>query len=94
MGAYAQMRADPPNCPDPLDWLIQDERKTLIRQALERLPRRDAEILMLKYTENWSYRELAEHLGIGESAIEARLHRARKRLRGMMANTGVIEASS
>ena len=36
---------------------------------------------MLKYTEDWSYRALAEHLGISESAVETRLHRARGRLR-------------
>ena len=41
------------------------------------LPRRDAEILLLKYTENWSYHQIAAHLGIGHSAVEARLHRAR-----------------
>jgi RNA polymerase sigma-70 factor (ECF subfamily) len=51
------------------------------------LPRRDGEILLLKYTEDWSYRELAAHLGISESAVEARLYRARSRLRAIMMNT-------
>jgi RNA polymerase sigma-70 factor (ECF subfamily) len=81
---YAGSRAaDPGGAPaqDPLDALLKDERRALVREALERLPRRDAEILLLKYTEDWSYRELAAHLGVGESAVEARLHRARKRLR-------------
>lgn len=66
---------------DPLDWLLADERRQLVRQALTRLPRRDREILLLKYTEDWSYRQLAEHLGVSESAVQARLHRARKRMR-------------
>lgn len=57
----------------------------MVRQAMSRLPRRDAEILMLKYTEDWSYRDLAQHLGISESAVEARLHRARGRLRDELA---------
>jgi len=61
---------------DPLDWLLDDERKTMVRQALAQLPRRDAEILLLKYSEDWSYRQMAEHLGMSESAVEARLHRA------------------
>jgi RNA polymerase sigma-70 factor (ECF subfamily) len=52
-----------------------------VRQALSRLPPRDADVLVLKYTEQWSYRDLAAHLGTTESAIEARLHRARQRLR-------------
>src|SRR5437870_1259957 len=70
-----------PHSPDPLDMLLLAERRTLVRDAVEGLPRRDREILLLKYTEDWSYRELAGHLGVSESAVEARLHRARQRLR-------------
>jgi RNA polymerase sigma-70 factor (ECF subfamily) len=76
---------------DPLDWLVQAERRHLVREALARLPRRDGEILLFKYSEGWSYRELAIHLGIGESAVEARLHRARRKLRDALARTHVIE---
>jgi RNA polymerase sigma factor (sigma-70 family) len=71
--------------PDPLDWLLADERRAMVRRALERLPRRDAEILLLKYTEDWSYRQLAEHLGLSTSAVEARLHRARQKMRRALA---------
>jgi RNA polymerase sigma-70 factor (ECF subfamily) len=66
---------------DPMRWLLSAERADLVRQAMSRLPRRDADVLVLKYTEHWSYRQLAEHLGTTESAVEARLHRARARLR-------------
>lgn len=76
---------------DPLAWLLADERRQLVRQALDGLPRRDAEILLLKYTQNWSYRELARHLGISHSAIEARLHRARARLRRDLVAKDVVE---
>jgi RNA polymerase sigma factor (sigma-70 family) len=70
---------------DPLGWLLTKERATLVRQALEHLSRRDAEILLLKYTENWTYRQLAEHLGLSTSAVEARLHRARAKMRRALA---------
>ena len=76
------------NASDPLVWLLADERQRLTRVALERLSRQDAEILLLKYTEDWSYRDLAAHLGISESAVEARLHRARGRLRAELASQG------
>jgi RNA polymerase sigma factor (sigma-70 family) len=76
---------------DPLEWLLAKERKEQIRRAMKQLPRRDAEILMLKYTEDWSYRQLASRLGITESAVEARLHRARQRLRTELTNLQVIE---
>ncbi len=77
--------------PDPLGWLLLDERLALVRQAMARLPPRDAEILLLKYTENWSCRDLAEHLGQTEPAIESRLHRARQRLRDELARSNLIE---
>ncbi len=80
--------------PDPLRWLLAEERREQVRSALARLPRRDVEILLLKYTEDWSYRELTEHLGISQSAVEARLHRARKRLRMELAALSVVEAST
>jgi RNA polymerase sigma factor (sigma-70 family) len=76
---------------DPLEWLLLNERRGLVREALGRLARRDAEILLLKYTEDWSYRELAAHLGIADSAAEARLHRARCRLRDALATSPVTE---
>jgi RNA polymerase sigma-70 factor (ECF subfamily) len=84
MDAFARrgVAADPGAAPaDPLRWLLSSERADLVRQAVARLPRRDADVLVLKYTERWSYRDLARHLGTTESAIEARLHRARARLR-------------
>jgi RNA polymerase sigma factor (sigma-70 family) len=67
--------------PDPLGWLLADEQKAMVRRAIEKLPRRDAEIVLLKYTEDWSYQQLAEHLGLSVSAVEARLHRARQKMR-------------
>ena len=79
---------------DPLEWLLAEERRGQVRAAMARLPRRDVEILMLKYTEDWSYRELAEHIGITTSAVEARLHRARGRLRTELDSMEVVEAST
>ena len=70
---------------DPLAWLLAEEEQQLVRQAIATLPRRDAELLLLKYTEDWSYRELADRLGVSTSAVEARLHRARGRLRTALA---------
>jgi RNA polymerase sigma factor (sigma-70 family) len=78
-------------CPDPLGWLIMLERDALIRDCLKRLPARDVEILLLKYAEGWSYQKLAEHLRISHSAVEARLHRARQRLRQQLCQREVVE---
>lgn len=75
---------------DPLSWLLSDERRKQVRSAMKKLVRRDAEILLLKYTEDWSYREIAKHLGLSESAVEARLHRARQRLREELQKTSLV----
>jgi RNA polymerase sigma-70 factor (ECF subfamily) len=91
LGRYAGSQTADAPAGDPLDVLLHDERRVLVREALGRLPRRDAEVLLLKYTEGWSYRELAAHLGVSESAVEARLHRARQRLRQAVAGTHAIE---
>jgi RNA polymerase sigma-70 factor (ECF subfamily) len=61
---------------------------------LSRLAPRDAEILLLKYTENWNYHQIAAHLGISHAAVEARLHRARARMRQELAALDVIEAGA
>jgi len=78
---------------DPLSWLIADERRQMIRRALAELPKRDAEILLLKYTEDWSYRQMAKHLGISSSAVESRLHRARQKMRQALAALEIVEVS-
>lgn len=78
-------RAETRQVADPLDWLIADEQGQLVRTALAQLPVRDREILLLKYGQNWKYREIAQHMGTTHSAVEARLHRARRRLREQLA---------
>jgi RNA polymerase sigma-70 factor, ECF subfamily len=87
LGRYAQRLGagseDP--LPSPLSWLLHDERRGLVQQALHRLPPRDADLLVLKYAEGCSARELAERLGVRTAAIEVRLHRARGRLRTELA---------
>ena len=91
-GRYAErVRLDLNVGIDPLGWLLLDERTALIRQAVSQIPPCDAEILLLKYTENWSIRDLAAHLGQTEAAIEARLHRARGKLRQALIAHQVIE---
>jgi RNA polymerase sigma-70 factor (ECF subfamily) len=76
---------------DPLDWLLASERRQMVRVAIDRLVPLDAEVLLLKYTENWSYNEIARHLGVSRGAVESRLHRARRHLREELAALKVAE---
>jgi RNA polymerase sigma-70 factor (ECF subfamily) len=78
-----------PTPADPLAWLLAQERARLVHAAVEQLPPVDAELLMLKYGDDWSYEKLAEHLGISVSAVQSRLHRARNRLREVISKMAV-----
>jgi RNA polymerase sigma factor (sigma-70 family) len=78
---------------EPLDWLLRAERNQMVRTALACLTPRDAEILLLKYGEGWSYHEIAAHVGVSHSAVETRLHRARSRLRAELQAAQVIEVA-
>jgi RNA polymerase sigma factor (sigma-70 family) len=66
---------------EPLQALLHEETREQVRQALLQLSELDRQVLMLKYSEGWSYREIADHLGVQEDTIEYRLMRARKNLR-------------
>lgn len=71
---------------EPLEWLIAEERRAAVSRAMKRLPKNLQELLLLKYIHDWSYREMAERLGITVSAVQARLHRARAVLRRELAD--------
>lgn len=79
---------------DPLNWLVGEERRAMVRVAMGQLAERDAEILSLKYSEDWSYQQLADHLGLSTSAVEARLHRARNRLRALLVAVNIAGVQS
>lgn len=93
-GFARELPSDAADSADPLTWLLSDERRQLIRRAIGQLNSKDAELLLLKYTEDWSYHELAAHLGISHSAVETRLHRARQRLRAELVAVEVLEVTS
>lgn len=79
---------------DPLSWMLREESRRLVRVALGRLSTRDAELLLLKYTEHWSYRELAGRLGLTERGVESRLERARAGLRRELCRVDMEPESS
>ena len=66
---------------------LQAEASTLrqtIERALEQLPQRLRAVVILKHLEDLSHREIADRLGITESATKVRLHRARHTLRRIL----------
>jgi RNA polymerase sigma-70 factor (ECF subfamily) len=61
-----------------------DGESVALGAALARLRHDDREVLVLRYLENRAIPELAELLGCSRAAVDARLTRARSRLRALL----------
>lgn len=59
----------------------QQERMRQVSQAVQRLPGTYREVIVLHYLEEMSVEEMTTVLSLSRSAIEVRLHRARKMLK-------------
>lgn len=69
-----------PTGADPADGLARRELLGRVLAAIDRLPRRQRECLLLKARGGLAVREVAEVLGIGEAAVKSHLLAARKKL--------------
>ncbi len=73
--------ADRREANDPEYLLQNDAVGVRLRRALENLPERLRNVVVLRDIHGLSHREIAERLDISEAAAKVRLHRARRRLR-------------
>lgn len=78
----------------PLEWMLNRESNENLQQALHQLADGQREILMLKYSENWNYQQLADHLGVSVRAVEHRLLKARKQLRTVLIGANKLQQRS
>jgi RNA polymerase sigma-70 factor (ECF subfamily) len=65
--------------------LRRQEEQRRVQAALELLPERDREVLVLRHLEQLSPREIAAVLGLSEGAVKVRHLRAVERLRALLA---------
>jgi RNA polymerase sigma-70 factor (ECF subfamily) len=72
--------------PDAL--LRSAELARAVRRALDALDPATAALLLRRYFDGRSVRQIAEQLGESEKAVESRLHRAREALRGKLVQGG------
>jgi RNA polymerase sigma-70 factor (ECF subfamily) len=69
------------------------ERDAKVRNAVASLPEDYRDVVVAHYTEDLGLQEIADRLELTESAVRSRLHRARARLRDVLAPTTVgVEA--
>jgi RNA polymerase sigma factor (sigma-70 family) len=69
------------HAPNPEELVLQNDRSTLVRRALENLPTSSREVLILREIEGMSYREIADISGMPVGTVMSSLSRARARLR-------------
>jgi RNA polymerase sigma-70 factor (ECF subfamily) len=66
------------------DALMDSETRTLVREAVEKLPEKLKSVLVLKEYADLNYRQIAGILHISESNVKVRVHRARKIMESML----------
>lgn len=69
---------------DPVDALLQAERRAAVREAIAALPVRGREVVLLHFVEGLTYREIAGLLRMGLGTVARRMKRALEALRGAL----------
>jgi len=74
----------------PEELLEVAETGIYIQEALDRLPEPQRELLLLRYRERLSYEEMAQIVQSTVSRVKARLHYARRLLRGQLQRMNTV----
>ena len=78
------------DAPDSPSRSADAEQRATLNDALSRLPVSLREAFLLKHDSGYSYEEIADMTGAGESAVKMRVHRARETLRGMLTERAAV----
>jgi RNA polymerase sigma-70 factor (ECF subfamily) len=77
---------------NPEEVMLQNLNRTMVREALEKIPTNFREVLILREFEGMSYKEIAEITGMPVGTVMSSLSRARERLRQVL--TGLAEGDA
>jgi RNA polymerase sigma factor (sigma-70 family) len=80
--------------PLPSKSVEQAELSAQLRESLALIPPRQAEAFCLHALEGWSYREIAQHMDVTADSVGVLIHRARMRLRQLMAGSPDISRAT
>jgi RNA polymerase sigma-70 factor (ECF subfamily) len=69
----------------PEEKIVNCERKKELQQALDQLPEHYRMVIMLRYMDDLSYKEIGEILQLPMTTVQNHLHRARKQLQKHLA---------
>ena len=86
-GLYARVGTKPP--PGPFAATELDDRKRVLADAIERLPEREKQVVLLRYREELYLHEIGRILEVSESRV-CQIHgKALERLRGVLKRAGL-----
>ena len=77
----------------PAGQLERSELRSVVADAIEKLPDDARQTLVLREIEGLSYAEIAECLGVPKGTVMSRLHNARRRVKEILLASGRIDAS-
>lgn len=80
-----------PTGPGADQQVLADERRAVVLNALAALPRRQREVLALRYYLDLSEAEIADTLGISRGAVKSHASRGSAALRKQLSQSGVTE---
>ena len=92
MSVVSDQAADPTfptSAPSPEAEASRLERAELVREALDRLPEKFREVLVLRELQGLAYRDIARVLNVKQGTIESRIFRARERMAKELKRMGV-----
>jgi RNA polymerase sigma-70 factor (ECF subfamily) len=68
--------------------MVQESESVLdLLDEIRRLPRRQLQVVILRYAMDWSVEDIAEVLGCGPSTVRVHLSRAKRRLRTLLSRS-------
>lgn len=68
----------------PLEDIPEEKRAVYVKTAMDKLPQEDYMLILLYYFEDHSMEEISRVTGLSESNTKVKLHRARKKLGGIL----------
>ncbi|MBX7240418.1 MAG: RNA polymerase sigma factor [Bacteroidia bacterium] len=68
------------------DWVLLESQEKSLKKALDKIHPEDKALLLMKYQDDISIKELMEVHKISESAVKMRLARARQKVKELMEN--------